>query len=178
MKERKLQFLQIFMAVAIVILDQVTKVWALNTLKSGGDITVIPGVFYLSYATNNGAAWSMFAGQRALLLLVSAGALILMAYLLKKDFIDTNLGRFSIYMVMGGAFGNLIDRALRTDGRVIDLFDFRLINFPIFNVADVFICVGGALFALYTLKTALREYRAEKAGTDTPDESDTQEDDR
>lgn len=172
MKERKLQILQIITAVAIVILDQVTKVWALNTLKTGGDITVIPGVFYLSYATNNGAAWSMFAGQRALLLLVSAGALILMLYLLKKNYIDTALGRFSIYMVMGGAFGNLIDRALRTDGRVIDLFDFRLINFPIFNVADVFICVGGALFALYTVQTAIREHRAEQAAADTQDDEE------
>ncbi|MBE6936238.1 MAG: signal peptidase II [Ruminococcaceae bacterium] len=171
-KKNRLQLLQILMAVGIVLLDQVTKVWALNTLKTGGDITVIPGVFYLSYATNNGAAWSMFAGQRALLLLVSAGALILMLWLLKKNYIDTNLGRFSIYMVMGGAFGNLIDRALRTDGRVIDLFDFRLIHFPIFNVADVFICVGGGLFALYTIRTMLREYRGDQAAAEEQDDGE------
>ena len=82
---------------------------------------------------------------------------------------------FSIYMVMGGAFGNLIDRALRTDGRVIDLFDFRLINFPIFNVADVFICVGGALFALYTVQTAIREHRAEQAAADTQDDEEDEQ---
>ena len=149
MKERKLQILQIITAVAIVILDQVTKVWALNTLKTGGDITVIPGVFYLSYATNNGAAWSMFAGQRALLLLVSAGALILMLYLLKKDYIDTALGRFSIFMVMGGAFGNLIDRALR--GFVVDMFHVLFMHFAVFNVADICVVVGGIGAGLYYL---------------------------
>ena len=172
------RLLQIAAAVLIVVLDQVSKVWALNTLRTGGDITVIPGVFYLSYATNNGAAWSMFAGQRALLILVTVAALFLMLFILKKGFIDTPLGRWGIHFVLGGAIGNFIDRALRTDGRVIDLFDFRLINFPIFNVADVFICIGGGLFALFVLQTAIREHRAAQAAAADEDagEDDAHED--
>ena len=57
------------------------------------------------------------------------------------------MGRWSLVLVIAGALGNAIDRVVH--GFVVDLFDFRLINFPVFNVADIFICVGGALFVIY-----------------------------
>ena len=66
---------------------------------------------------------------------------------MRKDLIQTKLGCWSLVMVAAGALGNAIDRVIR--GFVVDMFDFRLIHFPVFNVADIFICVGGVLFILY-----------------------------
>ena len=69
--------------------------------------------------------------------------------MLQKKLMQTALGRWSLVLVAAGALGNAIDRVVH--GFVVDLFDFRLINFPVFNVADIFICVGGALFVIYFL---------------------------
>ena len=66
-----------------------------------------------------------------------------------KHLIQTALGRWSLVLVAAGALGNAIDRVAH--GFVVDLFDFRLIHFPVFNVADIFICVGGVLFVVYFL---------------------------
>ena len=60
---------------------------------------------------------------------------------------QTVLGRWSLVLIAAGALGNAIDRVAH--GFVVDLFDFRLIHFPVFNVADIFICIGGALFVIY-----------------------------
>ena len=63
-----------------------------------------------------------------------------------------------MYAVIGGALGNLYDRLFRPQGLVIDLFDFQLINFPIFNVADIFISVGGVLFILHFLLSNIHKH--------------------
>ena len=162
-----------FLAVAgIVLLDQLTKYWAMTDLFERGEIPVIPGVFYFTFATNNGAAWSMLAGRRVILLAVTVVALSLIVYILKKQWVDKPLGRWGIYFVLGGAIGNLLDRAFRAGGLVVDFLDFRLINFPIFNVADSFITVGGILFAVYVLLTAIHDAGQKKSSED----GDTHED--
>ena len=60
---------------------------------------------------------------------------------LQKKYMQTVLGRWSLVLIAAGALGNAIDRVAH--GFVVDLFDFRLIHFPVFNVADIFICIGG-----------------------------------
>lgn len=74
---------------------------------------------------------------------------VVILVVLQKKLMQTALGRWSLVLVAAGALGNAIDRVVH--GFVVDLFDFRLINFPVFNVADIFICVGGALFVIYFL---------------------------
>ncbi|NCR16363.1 MAG: signal peptidase II [Microcystis aeruginosa LL13-03] len=115
-----------FWIVAVIglILDQVTKYITVQSFEQIGDtFPIIPGVFHFTYVINTGAAFSAFRGGvgwlKWLSLLVSLG---LMAF------------------ALAGAFGNGIDRFLF--GYVVDFLDFRLINFPVFNLADVFINIG------------------------------------
>lgn len=167
MSDRLRKYLPPFLVAAcIVLLDQITKYWAVERLFAQEDITVIPGVFYFHFAANNGAAWSMFAGQRLVLLAVTVAALALICYVLAKGWVDTAAGRLGMWFVLGGALGNFLDRAFREGGLVVDFLDFRLINFPIFNVADIFITVGGVLFAVFVIQLTLREYRQKRDGGD------------
>ena len=103
MQNRFRKYLPFLTVVLIVLLDQLTKYWAVSFLLPGGEIEVIPNVFYLNFATNNGAAWSMLAGRRVILLLVTVLALALILVVLKKGWVNTKLGRCGVYFVLGGA---------------------------------------------------------------------------
>lgn len=137
--------------VLALLLDQITKNYAQETLSAaeGHSIPLIDGVFNFTLATNAGAAWSMFSGSRVFLLLVTFIAFALIFYIFRAGWINTTAERWAMYSVLGGALGNLYDRIFREGGLVIDFLDFELINFPIFNVADIFISVGGVLFILF-----------------------------
>lgn len=164
MWERLRKYLPFLSVVFIVLLDQLTKYWAVSRLFAGSEIEVIPGVFYLAFATNNGAAWSLFSGQRAVLLLITVASLALICFVLWRGWVTTKTGRWGVYFVLGGAIGNFLDRAFRAGGLVVDFFDFRLINFPVFNVADVFITVGGVLFGIFVLQTAIHDHKQNRSG--------------
>lgn len=131
-------------------LDQLTKYLAVRFLKNAPDIILIPGVFQLSYLQNQGAAWGMFAGMRwiflVLTLLVLAGIILVVRRLPSDN--KVYLPFFALCMLLAaGALGNALDRLFR--GYVVDFFYFSLINFPVFNVADCFVCVS--LFLLVIL---------------------------
>lgn len=129
--------------------DLLSKSWAAGPLAAmeGGTLPLIEGVFHLTYVQNTGAAFGIFRGQRWPLIVLTSIATIAVAYVLitrRKKF--SLWLRLSLALIVSGALGNLIDRAFL--GYVRDLFDFRLINFAIFNVADVCICVAAALLMI------------------------------
>jgi signal peptidase II len=143
-------------AVAVAIVDQLTKLWIMTTFALHEQQNIIPGVFDLVYVTNTGAAFGFLAGSKNLLrqaffVAVAIIALIVIVFAyghLKRQ------GRIFVYalgLIAGGAVGNLIDR-LRF-GSVVDFLDFYLgsYHWPAFNVADSAITVGVALFLLGTL---------------------------
>ena len=153
-----MSFLYILIAAVAYIADRVTKAWAAGALRSehGGSLPLIDGVFYFTYCENRGAAFSMMWGQTWLL--VGMTSLICIAGIYLLFFGRRRLPVFPsvcIAMAVGGALGNLYDRALL--GYVIDMLDFRLINFAVFNVADSFICVGIILLGVWWI------FYAEKA---------------
>jgi signal peptidase II len=134
-------------AIAGLILDQLTKYWVVKTFPQiGYTIPIFLNVFHLTYVTNTGAAFSFFQGGvnwlKWLSLIVS---IILMIYgwYSPKLRVTEQLG---YGFILAGALGNGIDRFLF--GYVVDFFDFRLINFPVFNLADTFINIG-IFFLLY-----------------------------
>ncbi len=129
--------------------DQLVKYWASVSLKTVDTIPVISGVFHLTYCENRGAAFSLLSGQRWLLLLITVVLLAGVIYAMKKNWVRGAFGLWGMRLILGGAVGNLLDRLLR--GYVIDLFDFRLIHFPIFNVADILLNVGVGMLAVYIL---------------------------
>ena len=140
-------FLTAFLCIAI---DQLSKVFVANNFMTGQSVPVINNVFHLTYHLNDGAAFSLFGGKTLFLTIVSIVIIIgiLIYIFVKKP--SSNLEMISITLIVSGAVGNLIDRIFR--GAVVDFLDFTLINFPVFNVADCFVVIGGVLFFIYVLK--------------------------
>lgn len=133
----------------MIAVDQAVKHWAFTVLQPQHTIPLIENVFHLTYIENRGAAFSMFAKFDSRWIFVALAAVITLAicYALSKKLMQTALGSWSLILIAAGAVGNAVDRVAR--GFVVDMFDFRLIHFPVFNVADIFICVGGVLFVIY-----------------------------
>lgn len=120
-------------------LDQLVKFLITSQMALSDTIPVIKNIFHITYIQNRGAAWGSLQGKRILLLAVTLLVLIFLIYfyikMLKMDkYKDL---RILFLFVFSGAVGNMIDR-IRL-GYVIDMFDFRLINFPVFNVADIYV---------------------------------------
>ena len=134
--------IQIFSLIIILILaDQLTKLWALAELRGSEGISVITGIFELQYLENRGAAFGILQNHQVLILLITVLAAVLLTYIYAripddKKYIPL---RICYVLLMAGAFGNMIDRAFR--GYVVDFFYFKLIDFPIFNVADIYVTV-------------------------------------
>lgn len=132
-----------------VLSDQIAKYLAVAHLKTAGSIKLIPGLLNLSYVENKGAAFGMLQNGRALFLVLTAAVLLLLLVYTLKTKPENILYKLSVSMVAGGATGNFIDRALR--GFVVDMLEFSFIDFPVFNIADVFIVCGSILFCVYII---------------------------
>jgi signal peptidase II len=134
-------------AVLGLLLDQATKLLVKQTFELEQTLPLWKGVFHLTYVTNPGAAFSLFAGQggwlRWLSLLVSLGLIGLVVFSPPMR----RLEQIGYGFILAGALGNGIDRFYA--GEVVDFLDFRLINFPIFNIADV--CINVGIFCLLVL---------------------------
>ena len=161
--------LYIIAALVMIVLDQVVKYWALTSLQAQHTIPLIENVFHLTYVENRGAAFSLLAqfDSRWIFVALAVIITIVIFIVLRIDYIQTALGRWSLVLVAAGALGNAIDRVMH--GFVVDLFDFRLIHFPVFNVADIFICVGGVLFVIYFMFQHKDKVPEEKASVEQPE---------
>lgn len=151
-------------ALFVCLLDQVTKIYMAQNLEVGQNVEVIPDVFNLTLVMNPGAAFGLFANlpstlRRVLLALVTVTAMSLVIVLLRKEARDDQLSSFALYMVIGGAIGNLIDR-FRYDA-VVDFLDFYWgdYHWPAFNVADSAISV--AVFILILRSTIFPRKKTE-----------------
>jgi len=141
----KLLYLIVISPVTVLI-DQFTKMLAEESLSFGIRETIIDGFFYLTLLYNRGAAWSILSGNRWLLVVVSIVATIgFIVYYLKRLNNSKAVLLIALSLIVGGTFGNLIDRALY--GQVVDFLDFIIIgyNYPVFNFADTFLVVGMGL---------------------------------
>lgn len=128
--------------IAIVLFDQVTKYAVENYLAPIRELPLWNGVFHLTYSRNTGAAFSILRNKQSLLIGITFIVMIFISFYLFKS-IQTKEPwqlNLSLAMILGGGIGNLIDRVRLN--YVIDFFDFTLINYPIFNIADCFIVVG------------------------------------
>lgn len=132
-------------AASVIVFDRVVKYLVVSNLNPWETIPVIEDIFHFTYVQNKGAAFSMWEGQwlvlEALPLAVIAAGLVL---LFRKRKSWDKLMLASIAFICGGGLGNLIDRM--SLGYVVDIFDFRV--FPVFNIADIFICTGCGLMVL------------------------------
>ncbi len=131
----------------VVLMDLLTKLWAKTCLAKRVTIPVIEEIFHLTYVENRGAAFGVFQGQRTFFILVALVVAVLVGYIVIKHKNKPWMLSLGLSFLSAGALGNTIDRIWR--GYVVDFFDFRLIDFPVFNVADIFVCLGAGLLAVF-----------------------------
>ena len=147
----------LLIAIAVLLLDRITK-WAIaQTIPLEDAISIIPGFFRLTHLENTGAAFSLFADspspfRTTLLIAFSVAALAVVSVLLWKDRSVFHSGTLALSLILGGALGNLWDRV--SDGKVTDFLDFYIgvHHWPPFNVADSAIVIGALLLFLRMLR--------------------------
>ena len=138
--------------IPIVVLDQATKMFVKSHIELYESISVVRNFLDITYTQNPGAAFSMLSEAPAwvrealLMLLASAAIVVLLVLIVRAERVSASSIAFAL--ILGGAAGNLIDRAIR--GRVIDFVRVHYydLNYPVFNVADSAISIGVALIVL------------------------------
>ncbi len=126
----------------ILMLDQLIKLIINNTMTLHQEITIFPKFFSLFYTKNTGAAFSILENNTTLITIFTIIIIYITDKFIKKETSFNKLSTISLGLVMGGIFGNLIDRIIHHG--VIDYLSFSLINFkfPVFNLADICITMG------------------------------------
>ncbi len=137
---------------AVVILDQFSKYIVVENMVLGESIPIIEEVFHLTYILNPGAAFGMFAHNRLFFIAIAVIVIGIIIWARREILASPWEVKAGCGLFLGGAIGNLIDRSRQ--GLVIDFFDFRI--WPVFNIADIAICIGVGLIIWNLLKTELK----------------------
>lgn len=156
-RERTVLVSSVVIALLLLALDQGTKLWVEHSFELHESRDLIDGWLALSYVRNTGAAWSILNDRTWLLLLI--GFLAFSAILYFFHYLTERCAEryFAVFMVLSGIMGNSIDRLWR--GAVVDFIDVHhyvvengvrsyIWHYPVFNVADISICVGVGIFVL------------------------------
>lgn len=122
-------------------LDQLVKHLIRTNMELGQSIPVVPEIFHITYIENAGAAFGILANQRLLFLILTIAIIGIMLFLYQNLKTKTSWTAISFELIISGAIGNFIDRLTR--GTVTDFLDFQI--WPVFNIADICICIGIAL---------------------------------
>lgn len=141
--------LDLLMVLVLVGLDQWVKVLVSTHFAEGSLHVVIPGVLGLTNLHNNGAAWSILAGQQGFFAILTIVVLVVLGYLLWR-YRQRRWLSIALSLMTAGAIGNFIDRVLQ--GYVVDMFQLLPINFPVFNVADCCLTIGVLLLIVLVLR--------------------------
>ena len=149
-----------FWLVAIlgIVLDRLTKYIVVQNFGEIGDtLPLWENVFHFTYVINTGAAFSFFRGQVDILRWVSLIVSVILILFVWYSPKMSRLEQLGYGFILSGAIGNGIDRFLL--GHVIDFLDFRLINFPIFNIADVAINIGVLILVISSFAPSANQNR-------------------
>jgi len=133
-----------------LICDQITKIIVVQNLTYGASIPIIDGFLHITNTHNTGTIWGLAQGGNMIFAILAIVVVILIVVLTPKV-ATTKIARFAIGAILGGAIGNLLDRFVR--GFVVDFIDFRVINFPVFNVADIGIVCGAITLGIFMFLT-------------------------
>lgn len=151
-KKKNIQLaVDVLLTLLLIAIDQTTKYFAVDKLMNQTPFVILDGVFELRYLENRGAAFGMLQGQKVFFVLISVIILAVIVYVLVKAPYQKMYTKLHITLVFiaSGAIGNLIDR-IRYD-YVVDFLYFSLINFPIFNVADIYVTLSSIYLVILLL---------------------------
>lgn len=141
-----------------LILDRLTKYWVVQNFDIRETWAIFPGVFHFTYVTNSGAAFSLFSQDGGWLRWLSLAVSLFLMGLALFGPVFNQWEQLGYGFILGGALGNGIDRFVA--GKVVDFLDFRLIQFAVFNLADVFINIGIVCLLIATFqKTPASNHR-------------------
>ncbi len=132
----------ILISIGILALDILTKYIA-KTVFAVNEIAVIKDILYFTYVENRGAAFGILQNKQWFFVIVTLLIIFAMLFYLIKYKPESKLLKLSLVFIMSGGIGNLIDR-IRL-GYVVDFIDVRIINYPVFNIADCFVVIGAVL---------------------------------
>lgn len=171
-----MQYIGLLIAAVLVGIDRLTK-WLVTSnmeLKDSVHIIEVGGreILNLTYYTNDGAAFSKFEGQTTLLIVVTSAVLVVMIGMLLFKRVKRTPYIIAFSLVIGGGAGNLIDRIFN-NGLVIDFIDFRIINFAVFNFADICAVCGAALIMLLLVRDEITEKRKKRTAAVGNSEEDS-----
>lgn len=150
LQNKRILFFDILLIVGAVFLDQYSKVLVRNFLSNQPQ-ELIPGVLELRYLENGGAAFGMLQGKKIIFLIIAAIVMAAAIFIMWKLPAESKYNKLNITLsfILAGAVGNAIDRIAKST--VTDFVYFKLINFPIFNVADIYITIGTIVLAIMML---------------------------
>ena len=138
--------------VLFVVSDRLTKYLAVKYLMPIGSAKVLDGIFNLIYVENRGVAFGLFQDMHYIIVPFNIIIVLLCAALMIKAIKNKKKWfAFSLNLIISGAIGNIIDKICY--GYVVDFLEFAFIDFPVFNLADVFVCTGAILTAIIILFT-------------------------
>lgn len=135
-------FVPVILISLLTAIDQFTKYIVVSSFELYQSKPVIDGVFNFTYIQNKGMAWGMLQGKVPVFTIFTA-IILVFTFRFMYNVVDNKRYRWAKYvliLLISGAIGNLIDRV--TLGYVVDFFDFELIDFPVFNVADIYVVVS------------------------------------
>lgn len=146
MKKKKQYIIVIAIIIVIILLDQSLKLWV---SRINNEVVIIKGVLQIHYKENTGMAFSI--GNKSLIGIITTDLLVLLIlvrFLVRQIENMNNMCKISLSFILGGGISNLIDRIIKR--KVIDYIDISAIvnQFPVFNIADIFIIVGFVIFAI------------------------------
>lgn len=144
MKNKKIKY-YILSIILIIVIDQIIKAIVTNP-----NIAIIKNILNITYTQNYGIAFSLLQQRTVIISITILLLIITTIYTIKKINIISNIQLIAIISVLSGGISNLIDRAVR--GYVIDYINIEFLEFPIFNLADIFITVGVCLLIITTIK--------------------------
>lgn len=148
-------YLALLLSAVLALVDQLLKLLVKAELAPIGELPLLDGVLHLTYVENRGMAFGMMQGQKWLLIWVTALVLLVLIAGIIMGKIRKPATLFTTAVIIGGGIGNLIDRVYR--GYVVDYIDVRIINFAVFNFADICVTCGTAVLLMILFVEMLRE---------------------
>lgn len=143
--------------VTVIFLDRIVKIAVRSGFEPGDTMAVLGDFFHITYVQNKGVAFSMLYGQETVIMIITTVLMIaVLVFLIGFNKRFPSLFNMALALICGGGLGNIIDR--KAYGYVVDMFDFGW--FPVFNVADICICVGCGFMLLYALRSIKDEKKA------------------
>ncbi len=158
--------LAIICGMLFLAVDAITKLYIISNFTLGQTAPFINGLIDIVYIHNRGAAWGIFGGKTFFLILLTAVVMVLCILFLIKNAKNSKLMFWAVILIISGGLGNMYDRIFR-DGNVVDFLHFEFWpNFPVFNIADCAVVIGGGLLILYFILDTFNDYKLKKQEKD------------